>query len=115
MEEIARFALDNRRLTAKFKRIRHEIDGLIKRLPSRSDLLKARKSLTDVGKNIYINELKRNNLKDIFFANIQRVKESVRALEEFTKLINRKLAIKFKKIRYKIYQIEKEVAKRIPG
>jgi len=113
-EEITRFVLDNRKLTAEFKKIRHKIDTIVKRLPDiRLDLLKARKSLTDVGRNIYINELKRKDFGDIFFANIQRVKESIRVLEEFTKLKNINFAVEFKKIRYSIYEIEKKAAKRI--
>lgn len=113
-EEITRFVLDNRKLTAEFKKIRHKIDTIVKRLPDiRLDLLKARKSLTDVGRNIYINELKRKDFGDIFFANIQRVKESIRVLEEFTKLKNINFAVEFKKIRYNIYEIEKKAAKRI--
>lgn len=114
-EEITRFVLDNRKLTVEFKKIRHKIDTIVKRLPSdiRLDLLKARKSLTDVGRNIYINELKRKDFGDIFFANIQRIKESIRVLEEFTKLKNISFAVEFKKIRYNIYEIEKKAAKRI--
>ncbi len=112
-EEVARFILDNPNLTAEFKKIRHKIDALIKRLPELARLLKERRSSSDVGRNIYINELKRRNFQDIFFANIQRVKESVRVLEEFTKLINKNLAIRFKKVRYDIYEIEKNAAKRI--
>lgn len=115
-EEITRFILNSRKLTSKIKSIRHKIDVIVKCLPiSLSDLLKARNSLQDIGKNIYVNELKRKNLGNIFFANIQRVKESVRVIEEFTKLINKSLAIKFKKIRYDIYEIEKDAAKKIPA
>jgi len=113
-EEITRFILNNRALTSEFKNIRHKLDAIFKHLPgSLSDLLKERRSLTDVGRNIYINELKRKDFQDIFFANIQRVKESIRVLEEFTKLENINFAIKLKRIRYDIYEIEKRVAKRI--
>jgi len=86
---------------------------LLKRLPSRITLLDERKSLEDVGKEIYIHELKRDDYQDIFFANIQRVKESLRVLEEFAKLINKNIAIEFKKLRYGIYEIEKKVTQRI--
>jgi len=110
-EEITRFVLNNRKLTSEFKRIRHEIDTLVKSYPP--DLIKQRKSLTDVGRNINFSELKRSGFQDIFFANIQRVKESLRVMEEFNKLINTKLAIKFKKLRYLIYEIEKKTAKKI--
>ena len=113
-EEIARFILNSRKLTSEFKKIRHGIDSLVKHLPhSLSDLLKSRKSGKDVGRNIYINELRRKDFQDIFFANIQRVKESIRVLEEFSKLIDKNFAIKFKKLRYDIYEIEKKAAKRI--
>ena len=114
-EEITRFILNSAALTAEFKKLRHRIDSILKELPDRLMLLKERSSLNDVGKNIYANELKRKNYQEIFFANIQRVKESVRVLEEFTKLQNSRLAIKFKEIRYRIYEIEKRVAKKIPS
>ena len=112
-EEITRFILNSPRLTSEFKKIRHGIDKVVKCLPASIDLLRERKSLKDVGRNIYINELERKNFQDIFFANIQRVKESIRVLEEFTKLINKNLAIQFKKVRYDIYEIEKDAARRI--
>ena len=113
-EEIARFVLNNRKLTSQFKTIRHNLDAIARGLPVNSfDLLSQRQSLTDVGKKIYINELKRKNVRDIFFASMQRVKESVRVLEEFTKLINRNTAIKFKKLRYDTYEVEKQAYMRI--
>jgi len=114
-EEITRFILNSAALTAELKKLRHRIDSILKELPDRTILLKERSSLSDVGKNIYGNELKRRGYQEIFFANIQRVKESVRVLEEFTKLQNSRLAIKFKEIRYRIYEIEKRVAKKIPS
>ncbi len=113
-EEITRFILDNYSLTSEFKKIRHKTDSILKYLPENIRLFKERKSANDVGKKIYINELKRKNYQDIFFANIQRVKESIRVLEEFTKLINKDIAIKFKGLRYDIYELEKKVAKIIP-
>ena len=76
-------------------------------------LIIERDSLRDVGKNINTNELNRGNYQDIFFANMQRAKESARVLEEFSKLSNKNVAIRFKKIRYDIYEVEKKTAKRI--
>ena len=111
-EEITRFVLNSRNLTQNLKKIRHGMDSIVRQFAP-LDLLKVRASLKDVGRTIYLNELKRGNLQDIFFANIQRVKESIRVLEEFTKLENPNLAIKFKRIRYGIYDIEKKVAKKI--
>lgn len=113
-EEITRFVINDKQLSEKFKLIRHKIDTLVKALPYAQGLLDERCVLEDVGRKISGNEFKRSGIKDIFFANIQRVKESVRVLEEFTKLIDIKLAGSFKKLRYAAYEIEKQVSKRIP-
>lgn len=112
-EEITRFILNNHNLTSEFKKARHRINIILKYLPRNLELFKERESFKDVGRKVYINELKRKNYQDIFFANIQRVKESVRVLEEFTKLINKDIATKFKGLRYDIYELEKKVADKI--
>jgi thiamine-phosphate pyrophosphorylase len=113
-EEVGRFILNDRGLTSDFKRIRHEIDAIIKKIPAAAgQRLQARQSAADVGKSIHAFELKRKDFQDIFFANIQRVKESVRVLEEFSKLMNKTLALSFKSLRYDIYEVEKRAAKRI--
>lgn len=112
-EEITRFILESRAETSYLKKIRHEINSLAKALPAKKDLAKGRNSKNDIGKNIYANELKRGNIEDIFLANIQRVKESIRVLEEFSKLINTHIAIRFKKIRYNTYEIEKKIIQSI--
>lgn len=89
------------------------MDSLSKNLAQNKNLLKERLARADIGKNIYINELKRSGVKDIFFANMQRVKESIRVLEEFSKLKNKNTALNFKNLRYAIYEIEKKAAGRI--
>lgn len=113
-EEITRFILNDRRLTGAFKTIRHGLDGISRSLcPCKSELTEARESGKDIGRDIYANELKRNNINDIFFANIQRAKESVRVLEEFAKLSDASLAKKIKMIRYSLYEIEKNAIRKI--
>lgn len=112
-EEIARFILDNHKFTAGFKSIRHEIDGIIKQSYPASVLLKERNSAGDVGRLNSRGELKRSNCRDIFWANIQRAKESLRVLEEFSKLIDEKSALSFKRLRYKVYEIEKDSFKKV--
>lgn len=112
-EEITRFILDSSLLTAELKKSRHDIDRACARLLPRIKLLQERNALKDVGRHIHLGELERKNYKDIFFANIQRVKESIRVLEEFTKLKSKNLAVGFKKIRYRIYATEKKAAGKI--
>lgn len=115
-EEITRFILESRILTAEFKKTRHEIDSIIEKLPAKTELIKDRDSLKDVGLNIHLaSEFKRNGYIDIFFANVQRIKESVRVLEEFSKLKDINLAVRFKKIRYTIYEIEKKAVGKFPA
>lgn len=112
-EEITRFIMNNYNLTHKFKGIRHRADTLLKRLSIHMELLKGRESLKDVGRNVSLKEMERRNYQDIFFANIQRAKESARVLEEFIKLINKNIALEFKKMRYGIYELEKTTVKKI--
>ncbi|MDD5282202.1 MAG: thiamine-phosphate pyrophosphorylase [Candidatus Omnitrophica bacterium] len=112
-EEITRFILDNHKFTAGFKKARHEIDGIIKKIYPAPELLKVRNSNGDVGRRNSRGELKRAGCKDIFWANIQRVKESLRVLEEFSKLLDIKVALRFKQLRYKVYEIEKDSFKKV--
>jgi thiamine-phosphate pyrophosphorylase len=113
-EEIVRFIVNDRHLTSRLKGLRHQIDAISRGLSRRSNLLAERESEKDVGRSIYQKkEFKRNNYQDIFSANIQRVKEAIRVLEEFSKLENTQVALKFMKIRYDIYGLEKKIIKRI--
>lgn len=112
-EEITRFILNSSSLTREFKRIRHRTEDLSGRSTDKVILLRERQALKDVGRHIYIKELKRNNWQDIFFANIQRAKESARVLEEFSKLKDIVVALSFKKIRYDLYELEKKALRKI--
>lgn len=112
-EEITRFILDNQKFSAAFKKIRHQIVALARKIYPASLLLEERRSNSDVGRLNSCGELKRNNCKDIYWANIQRVKESLRVLEEFSKLWDAKAALGFKQLRYKVYEIEKDSFKEV--
>lgn len=113
-EEVARFILDSKDLSLNFKRLRHNIKNILNVLPAdlKRGLIYFRDSDFDVGRPTSKLENKRKNSKDIFVANIQRVKESVRVLEEFSKLINDRLSAKFKELRYRIYTLEKKTLAR---
>ena len=109
-EDIARFLLNDAKSARKFKLIRQGIFKTIK--DSKIDyleLLKERDSTRDVGRFTTKNEKVRGSWQSVFFANIERAKESVRVLEELLKTISKRLAEKFKKIRFAIYDIEKEI------
>lgn len=112
-EEIIRFILNNKASTSRIKQIRHRLKALVDNFPvSRNELLSGRESVKDAGRKIQAQENIRTDFRDIFFANISRVKESLRVLEEFFKLIDRNTAVRIKSLRYDIYDFEKKVAQR---
>jgi thiamine-phosphate pyrophosphorylase len=110
-EDICRFVLDNAPLTEQYKRVRHQLTHVMAALPSKK-MLKSRDIAQDVGKPSIQSELRRKDIQDIFYANSQRSKESVRVLEEFSKLIGPKAASELKGMRYTLYAIEKDVAEK---
>jgi len=109
IEDVARFLYDDKKLSQKIRNLRHNLTNVTKSIYPR--LLKSREPERDVG--LTIKEGKRSNLKDILFANFRRVEEGIRVLEEFSKLISADAGDRLKKIRFKIYGIEKEIATRI--
>ncbi|MFH1063220.1 MAG: thiamine-phosphate pyrophosphorylase [Candidatus Omnitrophota bacterium] len=115
LEDITRFIIDDSRLTGQFKKIRHAVTACLKsnKLTAPARIIKKRQIQTDVGKKTIVSELERKNIADIFLANCQRVKESIRVLEECMKLFDRKTAQRFKSMRYSIYHLEKRSIEKI--
>lgn len=112
-EEIARFVLDDRPLTREFKGLRHGISDCIRLYPAKlRGIISARDSEGDVGKGRQAIERRRKGWKEISVANMERVKESLRVLEEFSKPIDGKIADKFKGLRFKAYNAEKKLVSR---
>ncbi len=107
-EDVCRFVYDQRARTGRYKRIRHRLTDILKRWDI-DRMVAARQTSRDVGRASEPSELKRRHLRDIFMANSQRVKESVRVLEELAKLIDVKSARDLKSLRYRVYILEQEV------
>ena len=115
-EDIARFALDSKTITGDLKKVRHSISDIAK--SSSTEFkglgLEARNSEGDILRRSHLeSEMKRIGLSDIFAANIERVKESLRVLEEISKLINIKSSSKFCSLRFRVYEIEKRALGKI--
>lgn len=108
-EDVARFVLNAPRLTKELKSVRHDISSILKDSVIKSGkLFESRDSEGDVGRRPkHKSEMARSNPTDIFEANIERVKESIRVLEEFTKLIDERVSARFSDLRYRVYGIEK--------
>lgn len=113
-EEVARFILNAPSLARQCKLLRHRIDRICRSLASYARLHACRDSRGDVGRTIHSSsELRRNSVSDIFSANIQRAKESIRVLEEFSKIDDVKAALQFKAFRYELYELEKKITQKL--
>ena len=112
-EEVTRFILNDRRSTSELRAIRHALEPVVSSLWLKSELIAGRDSAGDIGRNIQLGETSRRGIEDIFFANIQRVKESLRVLEEFGKLRNVRASLRLKSLRYRVYEVEKRIAQKV--
>lgn len=70
--------------------------------------LQSRDITGDVLKEDTKSEMSREDLSHIILANFKRSQESARTLEEGFKIIDTDEASKFKKIRYELYNLEKD-------
>jgi len=82
-EDVFRFVLDDKVLTRKLKKIRHDLTEIIT-VSEIEKFIQFRNIERDVGKGSVSQEMNRGTVQDVLCANCQRVKESVRVLEEFT-------------------------------
>lgn len=112
-EDVCRFILDDKTSSRSLKIVRHQLTKVIEALGVHR-IIEARQIESDVGRGSIRAEFKRRDMADIFYANAQRVKESLRVLEELTKLVaDATLSRSLKNIRYQIYAIEKKVVGKI--
>jgi thiamine-phosphate pyrophosphorylase len=113
-EEIFRFLLNDAGISGKLKRARHGVTRLMKKFPAApGTVLAARDVRGDSGRKPTKLGSRRSGPADLFSANIERAKESLRVLEEFTKLVDRRSSDGFKKLRFQIYAIEKQAVPKL--
>jgi len=109
IEEWCRFSLDNKNYSNICKNTRHKIIEICQqsKIPF-SELISARDTDNDVGVNISSrNEYERENIFSVLKANFNRVQESLRVLEEYSKIF--KNGKPFETIRYEMYTLEKNI------
>jgi len=116
LEDFARFAANNDRITGELKSLRHDLVTTAHLLTgTTSDAVTAsheslhhRDTIGDVGTELSTpNERHRASLVDVVIANCRRVQESLRSLEEFGKLLSAEFAAGCKQLRYRAYTVEK--------
>jgi thiamine-phosphate pyrophosphorylase len=104
-EDVARFAWDDKPMARRWKNLRHDCSEALRHLPRRK-IIAARSVRKDVGASSTKPEFRREDVEGVFYANLQRVKESLRVLEECLKLVAKPAAQKMKDMRYKVYALE---------
>lgn len=109
VEDFLRFTLDDAHLTRLLKTTRHQLTEALQFI-GQDSLIASRDTLNDVGTAISsTSEFDRSSLEHLVQANLKRVQEAARTLEEFGKLISVEAAAIFKQMRYSLYTLEKSV------
>jgi thiamine-phosphate pyrophosphorylase len=112
VEDLVRFVFDDKKGAAELKGLRAEL--LKASRLSGGERLRQRSVGTDVGRTSFTrSEAARENLLDIFSSNIKRAQEAARCLEEFSKLASPGASRVFKRVRFKLYDLEKKLYPRI--
>jgi thiamine-phosphate pyrophosphorylase len=113
VEDFARFVLDDGLLTRLVKELRHELAETLATLP-RADRHAMRETQADVGTQISTaTETQRTDAWDVCQASCERVKQSLRSLEEFSKVTATETASHFESLRYRFYTLEKALSTRL--
>ena len=115
VEEYVRLGLDDVSFSARLKDLRHAITQAVIAMGLDDELIAARESDTDVGATKPEGtEGNREDISHIVTANLRRCQEALRVLEEYSKLVSEKACADFKRLRFEIYTLEKEMAAVLP-
>ena len=114
-EDIARFAINGEGIAKSLKFMRHAAtDALIdSKNMSLRKLLGERDTANDGLKFFDVEKQGKADIKDIFMSNIERVKESLRVLEECCKIADKDTSRRYRKLRFDAYGIEKTAVEEI--
>lgn len=116
LEDFARFLTDDHDVSLSLKSMRHNLVAAEKQLFADAgigmvDRLQFRDTEGDVGTSQMTDgEQQRTSLDEVVIANIRRVEESLRSLEEFGKLVSAPFSAAMKSLRYSAYTMEKSLA-----
>ena len=107
-EEIARFHLESRQAFEQLRRLRHAIAQVVRRLPVRPiELVGARDSARDIGRRAPAPRIE--SLERLLLMNFQRTKESLRTLEECSRIMAPQHTSSFQHLRFRTYDAERKL------
>ena len=107
VEDVVRLGFENRGLLSGIRSLRTEVGRDVRALRKR--VIPSRKSETDPGRGDRFDRTKRKSLEDVLLANFKRAEEAARVLEEVLKVTEPGLAGKLKAVRFRLYDLEREV------
>jgi thiamine-phosphate pyrophosphorylase len=109
IEDYCRFVLDDAFLSRTLKEWRHDLTAALAEL-SLDELLEARETQRDVGTELTTAaELDRASLGDVVRANLKRLQEALRSLEEYGKVHSPRLGQALEQLRYRAYTLERAI------
>jgi thiamine-phosphate pyrophosphorylase len=109
IEDYVRFVLNSSGLTQTLKSLRHRLQSILSELPL-EQLIAARDTANDIGTVIEAEgEYRRSSPADVLSANFSRLQESLRCLEEFSKIDTPSLSKQLEQLRYESYTVQKEL------
>lgn len=112
VEDYVRFTRNDAPLSSRLKHLRHRLWELIDE-PTRERLRTMRDVAADVGQGIATeNEYRRENLESVVAANVKRVEQSLRSLEEYAKVVCPALSGNFESLRYEVYELDRALCVR---
>jgi len=105
VEDIVRFIFNDQMMTREWKTFRHDLCSVLQVL-SIDMRLAFRQADADVGASIALgSEMQRGSVAEILAANLARLQQSLRSLEEAGKLIDADAAQKIEALRYESYTL----------
>ena len=111
-EEIVRFHLESPIAFRRIRALRHGIADAVRRLPvTPVELVRSRASGRDIGRRAPASPVA--SLERLLLINFQRTKESLRTLEECTRLIAPPRTASFQRLRFRTYEVERDLLLRV--
>ena len=112
-EEVARFILEDPRLTRRCQTLRYRLSSVSKLFSSKR-LLLCRSVSDDPGRPaLRPKRSAHRDYGDLVVANARRIQESLRVLEEFARLGSIRLSHDLGSLRFHVYTVEKDLLRKL--
>jgi len=112
-EDCGRFALNDAAVTAMAKHMRSDLQELLKVIPM-TELVASRDTAGDIGTDITSpTEPVREDLTEVAIAAMKRLSESLRSIEEYSKVVAPDKTLEVERLRYNAYTLEQRLLGRL--